>query len=103
MTANVPDVTPLTPRQRDVLAAIVALTGDAGRPPTLREIGEAVGISSPNGVSYCLRALARKGAVVYEFASQRDGDRSLARGVVVPRLRDAMRDEARRYLKELLT
>jgi len=52
---------PLTPRQAEVLACIRDALRREGRPPTLREIGAAVGICSTNGVSEHLRALEAKG------------------------------------------
>jgi repressor LexA len=50
-----------TPRQRQVLAAVDALALERGYPPTLRELGAALGIRSLNGVNDHLRALERKG------------------------------------------
>jgi SOS-response transcriptional repressor LexA len=51
----------LTPRQRNVLAFVRTSTADNGYPPSLREIGDAVGLSSVNSVHHQLRALERKG------------------------------------------
>ena len=51
----------LTERQERVLAEIRKSIRDRGYPPTLREIGEAMGIRSTNGVNDHLRALERKG------------------------------------------
>jgi len=51
----------LTARQREVLDAIVSMTQDKGVPPTLRELGAALGIRSTNGVTDHLKALRRKG------------------------------------------
>ncbi len=54
----------LTTRQRAVLDTIVSLTRSGhGAPPTLRELGAALGIRSTNGVNDHLRALERKGYV----------------------------------------
>jgi repressor LexA len=52
-----------TPRQTEVLAAIASLTKAKGYPPTLRELGEALGIRSTNGVNDHLDALERKGLI----------------------------------------
>jgi repressor LexA len=68
---------PLTPRQRSVLDLITSSTAGDGRPPTLRELGERLGIASTNGVRDHLRALTNKGYI------RRDG-RS-ARGIRVLR------------------
>lgn len=54
-----------TPRQQQALDLITAGIR-SGRPPTLREIGAAMGIASTNGVSCLLRALERKGWVERE-------------------------------------
>lgn len=40
----------LTARQREVLAALERLTADRGYPPTLRELGAEVGLSSASSV-----------------------------------------------------
>jgi len=53
----------LTGRQRQALDFIVRATGERGCPPTIREIGDALGISSTNGVRYVLQALVRKGYI----------------------------------------
>ncbi|MGQ0825887.1 MAG: transcriptional repressor LexA [Actinomycetota bacterium] len=52
---------PLTTRQRQVLDFIDAETGRRGYPPSVREIGEAVGLSSPSTVHAHLAALQDKG------------------------------------------
>jgi repressor LexA len=51
----------LTDRQQEVLAYVSACIEQRGYPPTLREIGEHMGISSTNGVNDHLKALERKG------------------------------------------
>jgi len=51
----------LTTRQRRVLEVIRNSVDRRGYPPSLREIGEAVGLASPSSVSYQLLALERKG------------------------------------------
>lgn len=53
----------LTARQRLVLECIAAAVARDGWPPTLREIGDELGIRSTNGVNDHLRALERKGYV----------------------------------------
>ena len=51
----------LTARQRQVLEFIDAQTREQGYPPSVREIGEAVGLSSPSTVHAHLAALQDKG------------------------------------------
>ena len=51
----------LTPRQERVLATIRASVHDRGFPPTMREIGEAVGLTSTSSVKHQLQALEAKG------------------------------------------
>lgn len=53
----------LTDRQRRVYELIRDLIVNRGYGPTVREIGEAFGIKSPNGVMCHLRALERKGLI----------------------------------------
>ncbi|MEO1615543.1 MAG: transcriptional repressor LexA [Planctomycetota bacterium] len=53
----------LTERQRRVYELIRELILNRGYGPTVREIGEAFGIKSPNGVMCHLRALERKGLI----------------------------------------
>jgi repressor LexA len=51
----------LTPRQRDILAVIRSTVEERGYPPSVREIGEAVGLTSPSSVAHQLGVLERKG------------------------------------------
>lgn len=51
----------LTARQRLVLEEIQRTVETRGYPPTVREIGEAVGLTSPSSVTHQLKALERKG------------------------------------------
>lgn len=51
----------LTMRQRKVLQVIRESIAERGYPPSVREIGEAVGLKSPSSVAYQLTALQRKG------------------------------------------
>ena len=57
------DFQELTDRQRECLLFIVTYIQDNLRPPTLREIGRALGIRSTNGVNDHVLALERKGYV----------------------------------------
>ena len=51
----------LTDRQRKVLQVIEDSTQARGYPPTMREIGDAVGLASTSSVSHQLSRLAKKG------------------------------------------
>jgi repressor LexA len=51
----------LTPRQREILEMIEQHMRDRGYPPSVREIGEAVGLTSPSTVHAHLNALQRRG------------------------------------------
>jgi repressor LexA len=56
-----PDESGLTPRQRRVLDEIRSSVERRGYPPSMREIGEAVGLTSSSSVSHQLATLERKG------------------------------------------
>ncbi|TKG66751.1 transcriptional repressor LexA [Prauserella endophytica] len=66
----------LTPRQQKVLEVIRDWVDRFGYPPSVREIGEAVGLTSTSSVSHQLRALQRKGHL------RRDANRPRAVGVL---------------------
>ena len=61
--AKAPEMTGphLTDRQRKVLQAIEDSTQACGYPPTMREIGDVVGLASTSSVAHQLAALAEKG------------------------------------------
>lgn len=61
----------LTQRQRAVLEYIHNCIEEHGYPPTLREIGNHLGIRSTNGVNDHLRALERKGYLTREDMKSR--------------------------------
>lgn len=61
----------LTHRQQQALDFIASCLDDNGYPPTLREIGEHMGIKSTNGVNDHLKALERKGYLVREELKSR--------------------------------
>jgi repressor LexA len=52
---------PLSKRQQNILQFTRGYMDDHGRPPTIREIGKAVGINSTSVVNYNLGKLAEKG------------------------------------------
>lgn len=91
-----PDETGLTPRQRKILEVIREQVERRGYPPSMREIGDAAGLTSTSSVSHQLHALERKGFL------RRDPHRPRAVDVRLPeseatqsgyRLRDAEADE----------
>jgi repressor LexA len=51
----------LTERQRTILNVIRASVSSRGYPPSIREIGDAVGLTSTSSVAHQLRTLERKG------------------------------------------
>ncbi|HEY8489217.1 MAG TPA: transcriptional repressor LexA, partial [Thermaerobacter sp.] len=53
----------LTRRQRQILEFIKASTRERGYPPSVREIGEAVGLKSTSTVHTYLERLERKGYI----------------------------------------
>jgi repressor LexA len=65
------DKQPLTDRQQAVLDFISGSITERGYPPTLREIGEHMGIRSTNGVNDHLKALEKKGYLEREDLKSR--------------------------------
>jgi repressor LexA len=61
MLASLTDMDDLTPRQQRILEYIRQTVQDRGYPPTVREIGEAVGLTSSSSVHAQLANLQRKG------------------------------------------
>ena len=61
MLASGTDMEEITPRQRRILEYIRRTVHDRGYPPTVREIGEAVGLNSSSSVHAQLANLQRKG------------------------------------------
>jgi repressor LexA len=70
--------TALTARQRRVLEVIRAAIDARGYPPSMREIGEKAGLSSPSSVAHQLRVLEAKGYI------RRDPHRPRALEVLAP-------------------
>ncbi len=80
---------PLTPRQREALDFFIAFEDQRGIPPTLREMGEALGIRSTNGVADLLKQLLKKGYL------ERAGDPRSSRSLRVSnRARGGFRTQA---------
>lgn len=61
----------LTPRQQMILEAITTITSQRGYPPTIREIGDVVGLTSTSSVSHQLKALESKGLIVRDAGRPR--------------------------------
>ena len=72
----------LTPRERDVVKAIRNLTDVNGKPPTLTELGESVGLRSTKTVRGHLERLSEKKVV-------KPRRRYAVRGIVLTRLGSA--------------
>jgi repressor LexA len=68
----------LTPRQRRILEVIKAAVELRGYPPSIREMGEVVGLASSSSVAHQLRALEQKGFL------RRDPNRPRALEVLLP-------------------
>ncbi len=83
-----PDAAGLTPRQRKVLEVIRDAVERRGYPPSVREIGEAVGLTSSSSVSHQLTTLERKGFI------RRDPNRPRAIEVFSPEPEAVAFDEA---------
>ncbi|HLV74836.1 MAG TPA: transcriptional repressor LexA [Vulgatibacteraceae bacterium] len=81
------DESGLTQRQRMVLEVIRDSVQRRGYPPSMREIGEAVGLTSTSSVSHQLRTLQRKGFL------RRDPNRPRAVEVRVPGTTPVRTDE----------
>jgi repressor LexA len=72
------DATGLTPRQQRILAHIKDSLDTRGYPPSMREIGEAVGLTSSSSVAHQLKTLEQKGYL------KRDPHRPRALQVFLP-------------------
>jgi len=80
-----PDATGLTVRQQKVLATIKDAIEKRGYPPSMREIGEAVGLTSSSSVAHQLKTLEEKGFL------KRDPNRPRALEVFLPEVMAARR------------
>ena len=80
-----PDATGLTPRQKRVLAHIKDSIEQRGYPPSMREIGASVGLTSTSSVSHQLKVLQEKGYL------KRDPNRPRALEVFLPEVMAARR------------
>src|ERR1700758_5310636 len=66
-----PDLSQLTEKQKRIYEFIQDKIDSRGYGPTVREIGLAFGIKSPNGVMCHLKALEKKGLIIREGFSAR--------------------------------
>ncbi len=82
-----PDATGLTPRQQRILTVIKDSIELRGYPPSMREIGEKVGLTSSSSVAHQLRVLEEKGYL------KRDPHRPRALSVFDPDSPEAAVDE----------
>lgn len=73
-----PDASGLTARQTKVLETIRDAVALRGYPPSMREIGQAVGLTSTSSVAHQLKVLEEKGFI------KRDGSRPRALEVFLP-------------------
>lgn len=84
------DVQGISPRQRRILEFIERAVRDRGYPPTVREIGDAVGLTSSSSVHSQLANLERKGLLRRDPTKPRaivaEPDAPRPRGIVVPLL-----------------
>lgn len=104
VAANTLRVTPpLTPRQQKMFRFIGEQIATRLRPPTLREIGDHMGISSPNGVVCHLKALERKGLIRWKRVTRRQkaaGKKARACLIEVVGLAAALGPAVRGYVEE---
>jgi repressor LexA len=80
-----PDATGLTPRQQRILNVLRESIEQRGYPPSIREIGDHVGLASSSSVAHQLRVLEAKGFI------KRDPNRPRALEVFIPELMAARR------------
>lgn len=72
------DADGLTPRQRRILEVVREAVENRGYPPSIREMGEAVGLASSSSVAHQLKVLEQKGFI------RRDPNRPRALEVLLP-------------------
>ncbi|MFP5219006.1 MAG: transcriptional repressor LexA [Actinomycetes bacterium] len=84
-----PDAAGLTSRQRKVLEVIRDSVERRGYPPTIREIGQAVGLTSTSSVSHQLQTLQKKGFLRREESRPRAVDVRMPGEVPAPPADDA--------------
>lgn len=82
---SAPDATGLTERQKRILDTLRDSIEKRGYPPSIREIGQIVGLTSSSSVAHQLRVLEKKGFI------KRDPNRPRALEVFLPELMAARR------------
>lgn len=80
------DASGLTPRQRKVLEFLRDSLRERGYPPSMREVGAAVGLASTSSVSHQLRMLEKMGFI------KRDPNRPRALEIHLPEVRRSLGD-----------
>lgn len=81
------DESGLTPRQRRILEFLKESIASRGFPPSMREVGAAVGLASTSSVSHQLRVLESKGFI------KRDQSRPRALEILLPEVVAARRSQ----------
>ncbi|MDT5219354.1 MAG: repressor LexA [Mycobacterium sp.] len=84
----------LTERQRTILEVIRASVSTRGYPPSIREIGDAVGLTSTSSVAHQLRTLERKGYLRRDANRPRAVDVRGADDVMTPPVTDVAGSDA---------
>lgn len=74
---------PLTEKQQQIFTFIRKHIESKGFPPAIRDIGDAFGIASPNGVMCHLKALQKKG-YINRVEKHDNQQRAQARGITIP-------------------
>jgi repressor LexA len=87
----VPAETPLTARQQEIWQFLVTYVDDHGYPPTVREIGEEVGLASPSTVHAHLANLERVGLIKRDPTKPRAIELSGHRRIETPAAADVQR------------
>jgi repressor LexA len=104
------DESGLTPRQRAILTVIRETVERQGYPPSVREIGEGVGLTSPSSVAHQLTTLERMGflrrdpnrprALVVAELPEAAAPAATGAPVRAPRLRPVADDDSERRLPQ---
>lgn len=83
---------PLSPKQQQVYDCIVSFQAGHGYPPSVREIGEAVGLKSPSTVHFHLKGLEEKGLITKAEGKTRAITLSFPQGRAVAEETDPLRN-----------
>ncbi|MCU0705288.1 MAG: transcriptional repressor LexA [Fimbriiglobus sp.] len=74
----------LTDKQQKIFDFIRGYIQETGYPPAIRDIGNAFGIQSPNGVMCHLRALQKKGYIKRDEKNEEEKRGGRARAITIP-------------------